>query len=76
MSARIISNEVESCDCKSEGCPTRARIIEWDCGCVKVIIYNDTAPCSGCSDFSNLRETCEKADDSGTYPDGSSIYDD
>ena len=55
--ATLESDEIVRCDC-SPSCPTRARIKNWDCGCVQVYIINDTEPCSGCSDFSGMRYHC------------------
>lgn len=62
--AHVIREYDEDCLC-SPGCPTSATITVWSCGCVKVVIHNNTSPCTGCSDFSGLRESCGKSGDPG-----------
>lgn len=57
--AELLSSEIVRCDC-SPRCPTKARIKEWDCGCVEVFLIDDTSACSGCSDFSGMRRHCGK----------------
>ena len=54
--ARITDTETKDCRCGK--CPTYAKITEWSCGCVEVEIFNDRAPCHGCTDFSGMRRRC------------------
>ncbi len=57
--ANIISSETLNCKCGK--CPTYAKIIRWDCGCVQVEIYNDRNPCSTCTNFSAMRKHCGRS---------------
>lgn len=58
--ADVIKKYDEDCACEPD-CPTSATITEWSCGCVEVEIHNDTPQCTGCSDFSGMRESCGKS---------------
>jgi hypothetical protein len=52
---KIKNKYTKDCGCKR--CDTYAVITEFECGCVKVEIYNDKAPTAECTNFSKLRYT-------------------
>ena len=51
----VVDSYTENCGCKK--CDTYAEITVYDCGCVRVEIYNDTKRCVECTDFSAKRYT-------------------
>lgn len=57
--ARMIREYDKDCGCGR--CSTWAHIEEYACGCVKVDIHNDRAPCAECTNFSGRREYCGRS---------------
>lgn len=55
---KVINEYTEDCRCRK--CSTYATITEYECGCVKVKIYNDKAPCADCTNFSAMRYTASQ----------------
>jgi len=64
----MASGRSERVDCGCRKCGTWAEITRYDCGCVRVEIYNDRNPCAECTDFSGKRRRCGQSG----HPDGHS----
>jgi hypothetical protein len=52
---KIKEQYTKKCGCNT--CITYAEIIKYYCGCVKVVIYNNSQRCGQCTDFSGKRYT-------------------
>ncbi|MCX6351028.1 MAG: hypothetical protein NTX03_04100 [Bacteroidetes bacterium] len=52
---RKIKSWTEKCGCRK--CDTYAVFTKYDCGCIRVEIYNDSKRCAECTDFSGKRYT-------------------
>ncbi len=51
--AEVIERWTEKCGCKK--CNTYAEFFKYDCGCIRVDIYNDGNRCAQCTNFSKKR---------------------